>query len=203
MALLQGHKSGYLLELGQSHCWWHWRSGDSWVELKWGGKMCPVPIKQLLHSTAGRERGKTPQLPSVFIFLIQPTLHHADLHLSLPFLVKGKGLPGLWTTTHEACIHFKWKILQTLTCLKHSNYYCPLPSLFPYFVLYFLPKQNLLCKFLCLISHVPSNTSLLIDFSLSSKFSSCLFFSTQNFFAVCWFWISSYLTFPGHPFGWH
>lgn len=145
-----------------------------------------LPSKQHLRSTAERERERennsTSSCPSGFIFVIQPTLQHADLHLLLPFLVKEKRLPSLWITTHEVCIHFKWKILQTLTCLKHSNNYYPLPSLFPYFVLYFLPKQNLLYKLLCLILHIPSNTSLLIDFSLPSKFSSChFFFLAQNF----------------------
>lgn len=81
-----------------------------------------------------------------------------------------------WLTTHEVCIHFKWKILQIPTCLKHSNHYYPLPSFFPYSVLLFLPEQNLLPKLLCLILYVPSNTLLLIGFPPPSKFSWCHLF---------------------------
>lgn len=79
-------------------------------------------------------------------------------------------------------------MLQTLTCLKHPNHYYPLPSFFPYSVLFFLPKQNLLYKFLCLILYILSNTLPLIGLPLPSKFSWChFFFFSPEHFAVCCF----------------
>lgn len=119
MLLLGWHKSGYPLDPEQSPLRWHWSSGASWLELNWEG-MLPQ------HPTApeSTEMGEMKQQ-----LLLALCAHLLMQELSSTLTYSYCCLPSLWITTNEVCIHFNWKILHTLTCLKHSNHHYPLPSL--------------------------------------------------------------------------